>query len=135
MRMQIAIVDGRILAKAGQGYIKPGHKYIKREGSPGAYKYTYPGEGKTKTDKKVFETAVQRAINILTSRKDEGFYSSLLEEKGAIPLPKAALQRRGFGSKEVEAIWGKWDVFTVAVIQTLHKRKISPDSLLPYAGF
>ena len=39
----------RIL-KAISGYQKPDHKYIKREGSPGNYKYTYPKEPVTEAD-------------------------------------------------------------------------------------
>lgn len=33
------------VSKSKPGSVKPGHKYIKREGTPGKYKYTYAGEG------------------------------------------------------------------------------------------
>jgi len=32
------------MVKGKPGSVKPGHKYIKREGTPGKYKYTYPSE-------------------------------------------------------------------------------------------
>ena len=34
----------RLLIKSKPGSVKPGHKYTKREGTPGSYIYTYPGE-------------------------------------------------------------------------------------------
>jgi len=79
------------------------------------------------------ETAAKKAVNILASRQDENFYSSLINEgEGIIPLPKAALQRRGFKKGEIKEMWRRWDVFIVAVIETLHDRNIPPDSLIPY---